>query len=71
MCVCMCACHCGIAPVCAVLAAEEGRWETANFSSGERKEGVVGGFSGQDGQEGVLRYVSERRTGAEGGGARG
>ena len=42
VCVCVCfhvyACHCEVAPVCAVIAADRGR-EMANFSSGGRKGG--------------------------------
>lgn len=52
-CACVCfhvyACHCEVAPVCAVIAADRGR-EAANFSSGERQEGAGGGevFDEQD-----------------------
>lgn len=39
MCVCfhMYVCHCEVAPVCAVIAAD-GRREASNFSPGERRE---------------------------------
>lgn len=35
MCFHVYACHCEVAPVCAVIAADRGR-EAANFSSGEK-----------------------------------
>ena len=43
----MYACHCEVAPVCAVIAADRGR-DAVNFSSGERLEGGEEGFDEQD-----------------------
>lgn len=52
--------------MCAVIAADRGR-ETANFSSGERKEGAGRKVLMSRIVEGELKYASKRPTGTKGG----